>query len=81
MIGLEGQCKGLRVLVDAGVEDPAEIEVQPAEVSSRVEKPEAEKPWHNNGCWSFRQQRRVGNRFWLILSLTHFALGADGVSL
>jgi exonuclease SbcC len=43
MIGLEGQCKSLRELVDAGVEDPAEVEAQLAEVSSRLEKLEAEK--------------------------------------
>jgi exonuclease SbcC len=42
-IGLEGQCKSLRELVDAGVEDSAEVEVQLAEVSSRLENLEAEK--------------------------------------
>jgi exonuclease SbcC len=42
-IGLEGQCKSLRELVDAGVEDPAEVEAQLADVSSRLEKLEAEK--------------------------------------
>jgi exonuclease SbcC len=43
MIGLEGQSKSLRELVDAGVEDPAEVEAQLAEASSRLEKLEAEK--------------------------------------
>jgi exonuclease SbcC len=42
MIGLEGQSKSLRELVDAGVEDPAEVEAQLAEASSRLEKLEAE---------------------------------------
>jgi DNA repair exonuclease SbcCD ATPase subunit len=42
-ISLEGQCKSLRELVDAGVEDPAVVEAQLAEVSSRLEKLEAEK--------------------------------------
>jgi exonuclease SbcC len=42
-ISLEGQCKSLRELVDAGVEDPAKVEAQLAEVSSRLEKLEAEK--------------------------------------
>jgi exonuclease SbcC len=42
-IGLEGQCKSLRELVDAGVEDPAEVEARLAEVSSRLEKLEADK--------------------------------------
>jgi exonuclease SbcC len=42
-ISLEGQCKGLRELVDAGVEDPAEVEGQLAEVSARLEKLEAGK--------------------------------------
>jgi exonuclease SbcC len=42
-ISLEGQCKSLRELVDAGVEDPAEVEAQLADVSSRLEKFEAEK--------------------------------------
>jgi exonuclease SbcC len=40
---LEGQCKSLRELVDAGVEDPAEVEAQLAEVSSRLEKLEVDK--------------------------------------
>jgi len=42
-ISLEGQCKSLRELVDAGVEDPAEVEAQLAEVSSRLDNLEAEK--------------------------------------
>jgi exonuclease SbcC len=42
-IGLEGQCKSLRELVDTGVEDPAEVDAQLAEVSSRLERLEAEK--------------------------------------
>jgi len=41
--GLEGQCKSLRDLADAGVEDPAEVEAQLADVSSRLEPLEAEK--------------------------------------
>jgi exonuclease SbcC len=43
VIGLEGQGKSLRELVDAGVEDPAEVEIQLAQVSSRLEKLETEK--------------------------------------
>jgi len=42
-ISLEGQCKSLRELVDAVVEDPTEVEAQLAEVSSRLENLEAEK--------------------------------------
>jgi exonuclease SbcC len=42
-ISLEGQCKSLRELLDAGVEDPAEVEAQLAEASSRLEKLEADK--------------------------------------
>ena len=42
-IGLEGQSKSLRELVDGGVEDPAEVEAQLADVSSRLERAEAEK--------------------------------------
>jgi exonuclease SbcC len=42
-ISLEGQCKSLRELVDPGVEDPTQVEVQLVEVSSRLEKLEAEK--------------------------------------
>jgi exonuclease SbcC len=42
-ISLEGQCKSVRELVDAGVEDPTEVEAQLADVSSRLEKLEAEK--------------------------------------
>jgi exonuclease SbcC len=42
-ISLEGRCKSLRELVEAGVEDPAEVEARLAEVSSRLEKLEAEK--------------------------------------
>jgi exonuclease SbcC len=43
MVGLEGQSKGLRELLDAGVEDPSEVEAQLAGVSSRLENLEAEK--------------------------------------
>jgi exonuclease SbcC len=43
VIGLEGQSKSLRELVDGGVEDPAEVEAQLSDVSSRLEKAEAEK--------------------------------------
>ena len=42
-IGLEGQSKSLRELVDGRVEDPAEVEAQLADVSSRLERAEAEK--------------------------------------
>ena len=42
-IGLEGQSKSLRELVDGRVEDPAEVEAQLADVSSRLEMAEAEK--------------------------------------
>ena len=42
-IGLEGQSKSLRELVDGRVEDPAEVESQLADVSSRLEMAEAEK--------------------------------------
>jgi exonuclease SbcC len=42
-IRLEGQCKSLRELVEAGVEDPKEVEAQLGEVSSRLENLEAGK--------------------------------------
>ena len=42
-LGLDGQVKSLKELVEAGVEDPAEVEARLAEVSSRLETLEAEK--------------------------------------
>ena len=42
-ISLEGQCKSLRELLDLGVEDPAQVETQLAEMSPRLEKLESEK--------------------------------------
>ena len=42
-LGLEGQARSLRELVEAGVEDPAEVEARLQEVSSRLETLEAEK--------------------------------------
>jgi exonuclease SbcC len=42
-IGLEGQSKNLRELVDGLGENPAEVEAQLADVSSRLERAEAEK--------------------------------------
>jgi exonuclease SbcC len=42
-LGLEGQAKSLKELVEAGVEDPAEVEAQLREVSPRLETLEAEK--------------------------------------
>jgi len=42
-IGLEGQARSLKDLVDAGVEEPAEVEAGLQEVSSRLETLEAEK--------------------------------------
>jgi exonuclease SbcC len=42
-LGLDGQVKSLRELVDAGVEDAAEAEARLAEVSSGLESLEAEK--------------------------------------
>ena len=42
-LGLEGQARSLKELVEAGVEDPAEVEARLAEVSSRLETLEAEK--------------------------------------
>ena len=42
-LGLEGQVKSLKELVEAGVEEPAEVEARLAEVSSRLETLEAEK--------------------------------------
>ena len=42
-LGLEGQAKSLKELVEAGVEDPAEVEAQLAGVSSCLETLEAEK--------------------------------------
>lgn len=41
--GLDGQCKGLRVVVDAPIEDPAEGENQLRDVSSRLERLEVQK--------------------------------------
>ena len=43
MVGLDGQSKSLKELVEAGVEDPAEVEVRLREVSSHLETLEAEK--------------------------------------
>ena len=42
-LGLDGQAKSLKELVEAGVEEPAEIEARLADVSSRLETLEAEK--------------------------------------
>jgi exonuclease SbcC len=42
-LGLEGQARSLKDLVEAGVEDPAEIEARLAAASSRLETLEAEK--------------------------------------
>src|SRR5208337_1559837 len=42
-LGLDGQAKSLRELVEAGVEDPAEVEARLREVSSRLETLETEK--------------------------------------
>ena len=42
-LGLDGQVKSLKELVEAGVEEPADVEVRLAEVSSRLETMEAEK--------------------------------------
>jgi exonuclease SbcC len=42
-LGLDGQARSLKELVDAGVEDPAEVEAQFAEASSRLETLETEK--------------------------------------
>ncbi|MGD1156996.1 MAG: AAA family ATPase [Terriglobia bacterium] len=42
-LGLEGQARSLKALVEAGVEDPAEVEARLREVSSRLETLEAEK--------------------------------------
>lgn len=41
--GLDGQCKGLREVVDAPIEDPAEGENQLRDVSSRLERLEIQK--------------------------------------
>jgi exonuclease SbcC len=42
-LGLEGQARSLKELVDAGVEEPAEVEAGLQEASSRLETLEAEK--------------------------------------
>jgi exonuclease SbcC len=42
-LGLEGQARSLKELVEAGIEDPANVEAQLAEVSSRLETLEGEK--------------------------------------
>jgi DNA repair protein SbcC/Rad50 len=42
-LGLEGQARSLKELVEAGVENPAEVEARLGEVSSRLETLEAEK--------------------------------------
>ena len=42
-LGLDGQARSLKELVEAGVEDPAEVETRLAEVSSRLETLEGEK--------------------------------------
>jgi exonuclease SbcC len=43
MLGLEGQARSLKELVEAGVENPAEVQAQLTNLSSRVETLEAEK--------------------------------------
>jgi exonuclease SbcC len=42
-LGLEGQARSLKELAEAGVEGPAEVQTQLADVSSRLETLEAEK--------------------------------------
>jgi len=42
-LGLDGQVKSLKELVEAGVEDPAEVDARLVEVSSHLETLEAEK--------------------------------------
>jgi exonuclease SbcC len=42
-LGLEGQVRSLKELVEAGVEDPAEVEAQLTDLSSRLETLEAER--------------------------------------
>jgi exonuclease SbcC len=42
-LGLEGQARSLKELLEAGVEDPAEVEAELVEVSSRLQTLEAEK--------------------------------------
>jgi exonuclease SbcC len=42
-LGLEGQVRSLKDLVEAGVEDPAEVEGQLTDISSRLETLEAQK--------------------------------------
>jgi exonuclease SbcC len=42
-LGLDGQARSLKELVEAGVEEPTEVETRLAEVSSRLETLEAEK--------------------------------------
>jgi exonuclease SbcC len=42
-LGLDGQVKSLKELVEAGVEEPAEVEAQLADISFRLETLEAEK--------------------------------------
>jgi exonuclease SbcC len=42
-LGLDGQVKSLKELVEADIEDPAEVEARLAEVSSRLETLETEK--------------------------------------
>ena len=43
MTGLDGQCRSLREIVDAAIEDPAKVEVQLRDVTSQLERLEAEK--------------------------------------
>jgi exonuclease SbcC len=42
-LGLQGQARSLKELVEAGIEDPADVEARLAEVSSRLDTLEAEK--------------------------------------
>ena len=42
-LGMEGQVRSLKELVEAGVEDPAEVEAQLTDLSSRLETLEAER--------------------------------------
>ena len=68
-LGLDGQAKSLKELVEGGVEDPAEVEAQLAGCSLVLRPWRPTSGWFNNSCGGFIQWKPVGSRSWLRLRL------------
>jgi len=68
-LGLDGQARSLKELVEAGVEEPRKLRPGFARCHPVL------RPWrprsvqHNNGCLSSRQWRPVGSHSWVRLRL------------